>query len=79
MSVELERYFKPAEVAEKLAVSEDTVRRTFAAVPGVLKLGAYGRRKKRDCVMLRIPESVLERFVREHTVGRMGSPGSLNA
>jgi len=58
----VERHYSPKEVAEMWAVSEDTVKRTFEAEPGVLILGdATGNKAKRRHRTIRIPESVLER------------------
>lgn len=60
-----EKHYTVKELAEKLGVSYWTVRRMFIDTPGVLKLGARGRRKKRDHLTLRIPASVADRFYRE--------------
>lgn len=59
------KHYTVNEIAEAWAVSYDTVRRIFIDEPGVLKLGAQGRRKKRDHLMLRIPASVAERVYKE--------------
>jgi hypothetical protein len=54
----MERHFTPKQLAELWGFSEDTIRRRFQDVPGVLKVGAAFRRKRRGYVSLRIPESV---------------------
>ncbi len=56
----LERHYSVSEVAKLWSLSEDTVRRLFREVPGVLKIGMPERLKKRGYVLLRIPESVLQ-------------------
>jgi hypothetical protein len=57
-----ERHYSPQELASIWKLDESTVRRLFADEPGVLKIGATGRRRRRDYVTLRIPESVAARF-----------------
>ena len=56
----LETHYSVSEVAKLWHLSEDTIRRIFRDVPGVLKLGAPERLRKRGYVLLRIPESVLQ-------------------
>ena len=58
----LEPHFAPAEIAQRLHLSEQTVIRMFQDQPGVFKL-RRGFGKKRDYVTLRIPESVLRKVV----------------
>jgi AraC-like DNA-binding protein len=58
----LEPHFAPAEIAERLHLSEQTVIRIFQDQPGVFKL-RRGLGKKRDYVTLRIPESVLRKVI----------------
>lgn len=58
MSTALERQFTPKELALLWRLSEDTIRRTFQDIPGVMKIGVPFRRGKRGYVTLRIPESV---------------------
>lgn len=58
----VESHFAPAEIAERLNLSEQTVIRLFQDQPGVLKV-RKGLGKKRDYVTLRIPESVLRRVL----------------
>ena len=66
-----ERHYSVAEVAELWKLSESKVRQVFRDEPGVLALGdsrpKYGRR--RGYVMLRIPQSILERVYRRQCVG----------
>jgi excisionase family DNA binding protein len=52
------------QVAEMWSISRDTIRRLFAAEPGVLKIVRPGNRYKRTYSTLRIPESVLNRVYR---------------
>jgi transposase len=57
-----EKHYTPAQVAEILNVSTDTVYRWFRREEGVIEVGndeAMHRRKKK---LLRIPHSVLVRF-----------------
>jgi Helix-turn-helix domain len=64
----LEEYLTPAEVAEILKVSLNTVIRRFENVPGVIDLGSTENMHKRRYRTLRIPRSVLNRFVAENRV-----------
>jgi len=70
-SAAIERHYTIYEIAEQWKVSAMTVRRCFEDQPGVLKL-SFGRRlagKGRPHVTLRIPESVLERFHQQRSMG----------
>ena len=51
-----------SEVADRLKVNEATVRRLFAAEPGVIVI-CFPRKGKRVYRTLRIPESVLTRVL----------------
>jgi len=51
------------EVANILRVSDDTVVRLFARVEGVIDLGSPETRRKRRYRVLRIPKTVVERFL----------------
>lgn len=55
--------FTVAEVAAFLRVSGDTVYRRFAKVTGVVDIGSPETRTKRRYRVLRIPKSVVEKFV----------------
>src|SRR5260370_39012096 len=55
--VEHEQHFTPTEIAKQWGVSPKTVRRMFATVPGVLKLGTKGKH-----VSLRIPGRLLKAY-----------------
>jgi hypothetical protein len=57
-----EVYFTVTEVAERLKINEDTVRRLFLPEPGVLVI-CFPRRGRRVYRTLRIPETVLQRVV----------------
>jgi hypothetical protein len=56
-SVEHEQHFTPGEIAKQWNISVYTVRRMFADVPGVLKLGT-----KNKHVSLRIPGRLLKAY-----------------
>lgn len=55
--------FTVAEVAAFLRVSPDTIVRRFAKIPGVIDLGSPETRNKRRYRVLRIPKTVVEKFV----------------
>jgi hypothetical protein len=57
-----ERHYTPRDLAEIWRLDESTIRRMFQDEPGVLRIGATGRRNKRDYVTLRIPASTAARF-----------------
>ena len=56
-----ERHYSIPEVASLWNLSQDTVRRIFRDVPGVLKIVRPETKRKRAYITLRIPQSVLER------------------
>jgi hypothetical protein len=65
----MERHFSVAQIAERWALSEDTVRRLFENEPGVLVIEPPRRRyTRRRYRTLRIPESVVERVHKTHLV-----------
>lgn len=55
-----------AQVAALLQVSSDTVMRRFARVKGVVDIGTAETPKRRRYRVLRIPRTVVERWVLEH-------------
>src|SRR3989442_10339724 len=55
--VEYEQHFTPAQIAKQWGLSVYTVRRLFANVPGVLKIGQKGKH-----VSLRIPGRLLRAY-----------------
>jgi biotin operon repressor len=55
------------EVAEILNLSRDTVTRRFEKLEGVIDLGHEESRRKRRYRKLRIPRSLLDRFLKERT------------
>ena len=59
-------YLTVIEVAERLKVNEETVRRLFLNEPGVLVI-AFPRRGRRIYRTLRIPESVFHRVLTRMT------------
>ena len=52
-----------SEVAEILGIGEDTVTRRFAKVKGVIDLGSPETPKRRRYRVLRIPKTVVEKFL----------------
>ncbi len=60
-----EQHYTPRELGELWRLDESTIRRMFQDEAGVLKIGAVGRRNKRDYVTLRIPASTAARFYQE--------------
>jgi hypothetical protein len=61
-------YLTLHEVAERLVISYSQARRLFQDRPGVLVLTSLSRsRGKRDYTTIRVPISVLDAFVAEHT------------
>jgi hypothetical protein len=58
-------YLTVDEIASMLRVSTDTVIRTFAGRPGVLELGRPETMHKRRYRVLRIPRSVLDKYLRD--------------
>jgi hypothetical protein len=62
----LEHHYTPKELAKLWALSEMSIRRLFANVPGVIKL-TFPMGKKRAYVTLRIPESVAIKIHRERS------------
>lgn len=59
----LEKHYSVKEVAELWGLGENTVRRMFEDIAGVLKISqpSIQARKRKPRVTLRIPASVLER------------------
>jgi hypothetical protein len=62
----LQHHYTPKELAKLWALSEMSIRRLFANVPGVVKL-TFPMGKKRPYVTLRIPESVAIKVHKEHS------------
>lgn len=65
-----EPYFTVEAIAEHLSISKDTVIRLFADRPGVIDVApppstTQFRRRRRPKRNLRIPQSALDRFLRE--------------
>lgn len=61
-----ETYYTVAEVAERLKLNEETVRRLFINEPGVVVI-CFPRRGRRVYRTLRIPGDVLVRVLRRLT------------
>ena len=64
-----ETIYTLAEVAERLKVNDDTVRRMFRHEPGVIVI-CFPRKGRRVYRTLRIPESVLDRVISRFTAAR---------
>ena len=56
----LERHYTVQEIAKLWQLSQDTVRKIFTEVPGVLKVGHGERLRRRGYFTIRVPESVLQ-------------------
>ena len=63
-------FYTPAEVAQILKISTDSVLRKFARVKGVIDVGTEENLRKhtRRRRMLRIPHDVLQRFIQSSRV-----------
>ncbi len=59
-----EQHNTPREIAARLSLSIDKVRRMFQDEPGVIVIGEQSTAYKRRYNTLRIPESVLQRVLR---------------
>ena len=57
----IERHYSLKEIAGLWGLSTDTIRRIFRNRPGVLKLNSPETRSKRGYLVLRIPESILQK------------------
>jgi hypothetical protein len=62
----VEECFTPAEVARILKVKPRTVVRQFQNEPGVIEFGSDETLYKRKRKFMRIPKSVLERYLAKH-------------
>lgn len=69
-------YLSASEVARVLGVSRDFVIRHFEGLPGVINLGHEETRNKRRYRVLRIPPSVLNRFLKENNRKPSVGPGN---
>ena len=65
-----ERHYSVSQLAVMWNLSEDAVRRLFRNEPGVLHLAreAKGKPHRRPYTTLRIPQSVVERVHRHHSL-----------
>ena len=63
MTASIEKHFTVKEVAESWGIGENTVRRLFEDMPGVLRISqpTVMKRKRAPRVTLRIPASLLDR------------------
>jgi hypothetical protein len=62
------QFFTVAQVATRLAVSQDTVLRQFSGADGVIDLGTSESLHKRKKRLLRIPHGALQRFLADRQV-----------
>jgi hypothetical protein len=63
-----EPYFTPAEIAERLHLSVDTVRRLFEHEPGIFVYENPRSKQKRRYRTIRIPNSVLVRVQKRRSL-----------
>lgn len=62
-----EKHYTVGELAKRWGMGESTVRLWFRDEPGVLKFGHEStRRKRKNYLSLRIPESVAQRVYERH-------------
>jgi hypothetical protein len=64
-----ERYYTAEEIARALKLHVETVRKWFRHKEGVLRFGSEATAGKRQRLIIRIPESVLERALGERMKG----------
>jgi hypothetical protein len=64
-----ERYYTAEEIARNLKLHVETVRKWFRHREGVLRFGSEATAEKRQRLIIRIPESVLERAIGERMNG----------
>ena len=58
----IEETYSPRELAARLRLSPDFIRTQFIKRPGVVRVGRGSR------LVMRIPKSVAEAWIKEHTV-----------
>ena len=63
-----QRHFSVAEVAALWNLSEDAIRKLFKNEPGVVVFGTATRGSRRRYTTVRIPESVLQRVYKQHSL-----------
>jgi Helix-turn-helix domain len=64
----LEPVYTPEQIAAYLGLDTSTVRRLFQDTAGVVRIGrTEARGGKRQYCTLRVPQSVLQRFIRERS------------
>ena len=62
-----ERHFSPRTLAEIWGFDEDTIRKWFADLDGVLRCGTEPGRGRRPRLTMRIPESIAVKVYSEKT------------
>jgi hypothetical protein len=72
----LEQCFPVEAVAKALNVHPATVRRRFLDEPDVIHLGSRGGRGRKQRIILRIPQSVLERVYPGLVIGHDRRPAA---
>jgi hypothetical protein len=63
-----DQMLRVSDVAARLRLSEDWVRRHFVDIPGVVVVKSPAKRSKRGYGILLIPEPLVEREMRKMTV-----------
>jgi hypothetical protein len=66
--MQIEKCFRPKELAEMTGWSDDTIRRIFKDVKGVIRRGHYETRFGRAYWSLVIPQSVAEETLKKMSV-----------
>jgi hypothetical protein len=65
--VDLEPLYSPEQIAAYLGIDVTSVRRRFVDIKGVIVMGrAEAHGAKRSYTTIRIPRSVLEKFIEQH-------------
>jgi transcriptional regulator GlxA family with amidase domain len=67
-TITMERHYSVEEIAERLNLGRDSVRRLFLSEPGVVVLQGPKKKYKRSYRTVRIPESVFQRVYRRLTI-----------
>jgi hypothetical protein len=62
-----ERHFSPRTLSELWGYDEDTIRKWFADVDGVLRCGTAPGRGKQPRLTIRVPESIAAKVYAEKT------------
>jgi hypothetical protein len=63
-----ERMFTPTEIAATYKIHVETARRLFRFEEGVVRFGSTGSSRRRQRLVLRVPQSVITRVMGRRTV-----------